>query len=113
MFIEIPRSSATKVTLYVGKWSFRVRLFVRGWLAFVLNLYDTYDCPLIVWSWNLRNGFRSLGASRTHTWGKALNVSFQKPLLVILWNKLWHLLNTIRWQVRKLFGSLDEWEIGG
>jgi len=62
MFLEFPKTSANKVSLYISPSEFKLRVYRKSYMVFLLTLWDC-EAPLI---YHLRK-----------QWGSAFRVSAQ------------------------------------
>lgn len=65
MFIELPKTSANKVSLFANRRAFKLRVYRRGSMVFLLTLWDNCQAPLVWWCKN----------HRRNEWGSAIRVS--------------------------------------
>ena len=67
MFLEFPKTSANKVSLCIYPSVFKLRVYRKSYMVFLLTLWDNCEAPLIWWS---KNHLRK-------EWGSAFRVSAQ------------------------------------
>lgn len=67
MFLEFPKTSANKVSLCIYPSAFKLRVYRKSYMVFLLTLWDSCEAPLIWWC---KNHIRK-------EWGSAFRVSAQ------------------------------------